>query len=800
MQGLTEGLRLADRYVLLRRLGEGGMSDVWAARDERAETVVAIKRIKASLAGHPASRELFHQEWRTGSRLMHAHIVRVFEYHDDADAPFFALQYIDGPEIGVLANGNLDNVLRPFGLIADALRYAHSKAFVHRDIKASNILLDQNGAPYLIDFGVSAASSGGSPVTQSPDRQAGAAAAPADDVYALGVVLHELVYGVPPDGAPISGRRRPDGDAVPTAVERLLVDMLAAEPGARPSAEAVASRLAEAGFPAGVAQLPGGPVSAAADVAPVTVQSRSIKRPGAATATVTPRATSASGGSGVSPSVVYAGLAVLLGLFAIVIFVLPKSVDAPRRADLPDAALEEDSATVADGLPNVDEESAADANAAVPSSAAIPAAGPEGETAGFSENLGGRGSLDVKNAADEALGDLLSQLERLRYRGIDRWGGQPFLDALDVYALGDEAYLARNYAAAGERYREAEALLDPFFGRIDDEFDKALSSADAAFLREDAAEAIRLYDLAVAITPGNARAEKGSRRARNLDTVLDLMNQGQAYRAELALDAARLAFEKALALDPEWQPATEALASVGAEITELSFQMRMTEGLEALAAGDFDSARAAFNAAKSINPASSEPGDGLLQVDQEVRLRRIAGIENTASAQENSEQWEAAVASYEALLEIDGDLAFAKEGLQRSRQRAEIHRRIQSYVDDPDSLSDPATMQQATQMLLNVSRMDPLGPRLTDEKDELSQLLKRAATPLTIRLVSDNETDVSIFRVGKLGRFESRDVELRPGQYVATGSRRGFRDVRLEFRVAPEMEIDAIVIQCEEPI
>ena len=419
---------------------------------------------------------------------------------------------------------------------------------------------------------------------------------------------------------------------------------------------------------------------------------------------------------------------------------------------------------------------------------------------GFSENIGGGAAPGSKRATDEALGDLLSQLERLRYRGIDRWGGQDFLDALDVYAEGDEAYVANNYPTAGERYRRASAMLEPFFDRIEQEFDKSMTAAQAAFERRDAAEAIRLYDMAVAITPGDPAAERGLKRARNLDAVLDLMNQGQQYRAELELEAARLAFEKAFDLDPEWQPAQDALDAIAAQIKEFSFQMRMTEGLEALGAGDFDSARAAFDAASKINPGSREPRDGLLQVDQEVRLYRIGRMEEEAGIQEASEQWEAAVATYESLLEVDGDLQFAQEGLARASARAAVHRQLQGFINDPDSLSDPASMQRATQMLLSVSRMDPLGPRLVDEKDELSRLLKRAATPLAVRFASDNETQVSIFRVGKLGSFASRELELRPGNYVATGIRPGYRDVRIEFRISPEAEPRVIVVQCEEPI
>ncbi len=806
MRALNEGTRLADRYTLLRRQGEGGMSDVWLARDERADTTVVLKFLKESLAAQAAYRKLFHEEWRIGSRLMHAHIARVFEYYDDPDAPFFALQYVDGPEIGVLANEDLANALRPFGLLADALRYAHGKSFVHRDIKASNVLLDQRGAPYLLDFGVAAASSGGSTANASPGQRAGRQPEPADDVYALGVLMYEIITGRPPaDDLSSAPWSRPNGEPVPADIQRLVGQMLAADGASRPAAEDIPGRLRTAGIEPGPARLSPRHTAASADVESAALTVESIRPTRRSTANSRDTRAGTERQSGVSPRLVYAGLGVLLLLFFVVIFVLPGAVDSDNsefdravveEAPGPDGSVDGETSTA-------DPTDAVDDNALSAADDVRPAPGVDGGSAGFSENLGRTSADDAvraKLATDEALGDLLSQLERLRYRGVERWGGQPYLDALDVYAEGDQAYLSNNYPTAGARYRQASSMLEPFFDRIDDEFRKSLAAAKEAFENLDFVEAIRLYDLAVAITPGNQEAERGLRRARNLEAVLGLMEQGQQFRADIELAAAKMAFERALALDPEWEPAKAALAAVAREIKELSFQMRMTEGLEALAASDYDSARAAFEAAKGIDPQSREPIDGLLQVDQEVRLFRIREMENEAQVQEGSEQWEAAVATYQALLEVDGDLQFAQEGLSRASARAAVHRRLQDYIDEPDSLSAPATMQQATQMLLDVSRMDPMGPRLEDQKNELSRLLKRAATPLTVTFVSDNETEVSVYRVGKLGSFTTRDLDLRPGSYVAVGIRAGCRDVRVEFRVAPEIEQQPIVVRCEEPI
>ena len=673
---------------------------------------------------------------------------------------------------------------------------------MHRDIKAANVLLDNRGVPHLIDFGVAAqikdpgVSGGLTAVAASPAQTSGEPAQAADDIYSLGVLLHETLTGEPPvPGAEESPLRRPDGQEIATPLQQLVRDMLAIEPGRRPSAESVKDRLQAAGFPAGPARSIVRRESRAAETAELEIAIKSIQplqsRAAASVSAKLPTVES----KGLAPKRVLVALGVLLLLVIGVVFVLPSAVDTKGRVsnvrELPDVGV-----SGSDDNENEKENEGDTVEG-------VPASGIDGEAAGFGENLGLTSTDDtirLKFETDEALGDLLSQLERLKFRGIERWGGQPYLDVLDVYAEGDQAYLSKNYRAAGDRYRQATDMLEPFYDQIDDKFQETLSAAKAAFDADDFIEAIRLYDLAVAITPGHDEAERGLERAVNLEAVLKLMDQGARFEDELELDAARLAYEKALDLDAKWEPATAALARVQQNIRQMSFESRMSEGLEALTVADFETARAAFNAAKAMRPNSREPVDGLLQVDQELRLARIRAMEGEAIDQEANEEWESAVATYEALLDVDSDLQFAQDGLGRARSRAAVHRQLIDFIDDPDSLTDPVTMQRATKMLLDLSRMQAEGPRLDDQRKVLSILLKRAVTPLPVHMVSDNVTDVSVYKVGKLGRFTVHELSLRPGNYVAVGIRSGFRDVRLEFRVAPEIELQPIVVQCEEAI
>ncbi len=782
---LSVGTRLANRYTLARRLGRGGVAESWLASDRITRASVALKILVDDRVGAEALR----REWQLAIRLMHAHIVRVFEFHEDNGA-FYSLQFIDGPDISVLAGARPAESLPPVALIADALRYAHAKGVVHRDVKAANILLDHNGAPYLIDFGVAARDAqdpgGGSLIAASPQQLSGNPPDPADDIFALGGLIYELVSGRSPwssteTAQDIAGKEPPplvaaDGSPLPEGLQALVARMLDKSASRRPDAETVADELTELGFaPAPAARRF---VATAVGSRDEVIETREAVRPQkrAPQAPATARGTSS---SGISPRTLGISLAVLLLLLLGVIFLLPRTVD--ERAPVP----------------------AADTQ--TPREAAVPAAGqPKQPEVGFSENLEDLSGRDQRvqdrASTEEILGELLAKMDTLESRAVQRWGGLRFARAQAEYAEGDEAYLARDYATASQKYREAIEIVEPLLDEVDKVFAATYAAARAALEAADPIEAVRLFDLAAAISPGHPGAQEGLQRARNLDTVLSLMDQGLAHESELALQAARQSFERAVELDPAWEPAQAALQRVRGTIRQMEFDQRMTEGLSALAEGDYLGARAAFRMAEKLKPGSPEPADGLLQVDQGIRLQEISSLELKAGRHEQAEEWGDASDTYERILELDSNLAFAQDGLSRARQMEALHETLETYIAEPDSLSRPSTMQAATGLLLDITRMDDIGPRLADRRDELSRLLKRAATPLTVTFVSDNRTDVSIYKVGKLGSFDEHQLRLRPGTYVAVGVRPGYRDVRLEFRVAPEIDMEPIVVRCEEPI
>ena len=207
---LVNGRLIADRYRLLGLLGSGGMAEVWRARDEQLERDVAIKLLHAE-SGQLGAVSAAIDEARMAARLVHPNIVRVYDVGTDGGVDFVVMELVSGALLSQSRGrtGSTDRIVDVVAQLADALEHAHGAGVIHCDVKPQNVMLTDEGVPKLLDFGIaqrfSVAAQGnraaeflGSVPYVAPEQVRGDPIDGRADVYALGVVLFELLTSETP--------------------------------------------------------------------------------------------------------------------------------------------------------------------------------------------------------------------------------------------------------------------------------------------------------------------------------------------------------------------------------------------------------------------------------------------------------------------------------------------------------------------------------------------------------------------------------------------------------------------------
>ena len=749
MVELTPGLELGARFVLMRRLGRGGSAEVWLADDRERDERVALKFFDESFAGDPARMAQLADEVARARSLSREHTVGVYDVVEADGCAFLVMEYCAGGDLGQFRGRSFESWAHAADDVIAALEALHAKDLVHRDLKCANVMLDAAGRARLADFGLTAiagtAAGGGSPYNASPQQLRGEPAQPADDLYAFGALLFELIAGHPPYYPEITRDRVlhepvpplvPRG-VVPAGVRELALRLLAKSPEDRPQSamHARAKLAAAAGDEAAV-------LAPLVHDAPVAAASRRGLR--------------------LLP-IAIAGAAVIALL---VVFMMP------ARTPVEDPEFTREAKRAAEQQGQVrrtqEEERAARHNARVKAEAA-------------------------RDAFDAAL----ASLDR---HAAARWATTEFAAARDAGAAAALAYSAEHYDRAASGWESASAQLAAIEKQRADRLRDAVAGGQRALSEGRTAAARKAFELALAIEANHPPAVAGLKRAALLDQVFPVIDAAAVHERAGRLTEAEAGFRRALGIDPGSTDAQAGISRIEARRAAEAYAAAMSRGFADLAAGRSASAREYFGRALELRPGSAEAREALASLDQGQRAAALRLLESRARESEAAERWDDALAAWREAAGLEASLQAAKDGIARVTPRAELQRRIEALNREPQRLWDPAGRAEARNLLASAAAAGNPRQRLAAAAQELGRLAAAAQTPVKLRLQSDGVTQVVIYRVGQYGTFSERDVELLPGKYTVVGTRNGFRDVRREVVLPPGAPTSAVVVRCEEPI
>jgi tetratricopeptide (TPR) repeat protein len=401
------------------------------------------------------------------------------------------------------------------------------------------------------------------------------------------------------------------------------------------------------------------------------------------------------------------------------------------------------------------------------------------------------------------LAQIIAVTDRLENQTVERWAEFEFRQAKALIAQGDEQYGYGEYLESLTSFQQSLSQLNSIEKLGQTTLTKALADGLTAIenaTSTDIPVASAAASLAMAIAPENNQSQQLELRANTLPEVVKLLQAADELLANNKLNAAADTYRRALRLDGQHRLVAAALDSTKQAIIEKRFRSAMSLGYRALDNDDFIAATEAFDRAGAIYTNHPSVIQALSQVSTRQSQLTVTRQIQRAGDHEISEQWQQALDIYQSLLSTDPSLTTAKVRSITVKVRAKLDSQIREMLSDPLKLAVNATYKRAQDLLKDAAGIAKPGPVLRQQIADLDKVLRQSQTPVDVILRSDGVTDVTVFRVKKLGVFEQTSILLKPGRYIAAGKRVGFRDVRVEFIISGEPRPEPILVSCSQAI
>ncbi|MAI41917.1 MAG: hypothetical protein CMP95_05630 [Gammaproteobacteria bacterium] len=738
-----------DKFTLLDLLGEDIAAVTWLAFDRDLKERVCLKLYKSPVTEEDLSATNAYIKKSKG--LIHQNILRTFEAGFTESIPYLSQQFLRNASPIALGNGSFSENWSTISLIIDALAFTHSLGLIHGRLNPNKIMLDETGHLWISGFGVRLGKVNS--VYLAPKAEE--TSSRTDDIYSLGALIYRFVAGEE------LSEVTPDLNLIPRELRSVIKGMLEISDYERLD-DLIEIKQSFSSYAEGVADH--------SSISPDTSFAKRRDPPIKCTSKIASNDRSVNNQIPVNAAVI--GLLILVSLASFVFFYLPKDRAVPMEQ--PVGKIEE----IIQGESLL---------------------GKGGET-----NLYAPFELAQIELAKKQSLELTNQILRLQIKledlKVELWAKDSYDLLTKNTILGDEFFRRGQYLEALTTYKETQKNLEDLYGSASKTLIENTKIGNMALENGKANLAIRTFRIATAIDQEDDFLKTQLKRSENLNSVLSLINLAKSAEQQNQLNSALQLYEEAKNKDSLWKPATEGILRVGRLIKQGEFEIIMSRAFTELAQKNYEEARTAFEIAKTIFPRSSEPEDGMLQVELTEMMDEIDILRLEAEQHVRDELWGEAIKKFELVLQLDDSLVFAINGVAEANKRLELSNRLQLFIDDPTLMKDDKKLRDAKRAIAAASIYASRSHITFKQTDTLSKLISVARIPIQIFISSDGKTDIFVYQASRLGKIKYQELELYPGTYTIVGKRRGYRDTQYTLKLLANMPVEPINIICNEKI
>ena len=390
------------------------------------------------------------------------------------------------------------------------------------------------------------------------------------------------------------------------------------------------------------------------------------------------------------------------------------------------------------------------------------------------------------------------------------WAKDDYEIALVLEQQADNYKNKKQYKNSENYYKKAIEKIDEIFTKKQQIFNQLVNQGTALLNDEKLQQAELLFIKAQVIDKENKLIIRSLERIDNRNKVNILYDQSIDQEKNDELDEAVKLLEKALIIEPEFIKINKKLTELKEKKLKKYFNKTISEILEALDINDLTVAEKKLNLAKKINSTDPIIEELEIRITEKNINYKIKRLQKIARNQVKNEQWYKAKKTYQKILTLDPDVSSAIVFRERAVAYIYLNKLLNDIILKPERLRNEQVLEKSKKNLLfinnelqkkeNIYFSKLKTPDLNKKILSAEKIIKDASRYINVTIKSDNETEIIIYKVEKLGKIIEKVIKLRPGQYTIVGSREGYRDFRKTIKITAADQMVLVNVYCREKI